>query len=85
MAKRGESGLSLVVGVDKPCGMTSHDVVARCRRIFGERRVGHAGTLDPQASGVLIVCIGPATRLDAYLAGHDTTSGQRDMITPDAG
>lgn len=73
MAKRGESGLSLVVGVDKPCGMTSHDVVARCRRIFGERRVGHAGTLDPQASGVLIVCIGPATRLDAYLAGHDKT------------
>lgn len=69
--KRGESGLSLVVGVDKPSGMTSHDVVNRCRRIFGERRVGHAGTLDPLASGVLAVCVGPATRLDAYLAGHD--------------
>lgn len=69
--RRGDSGLSLVVGVDKPSGMTSHDVVNRCRRIFGERRVGHAGTLDPLASGVLAVCVGPATRLDAYLAGHD--------------
>ncbi len=69
--RRGESGLSLVVGVDKPAGMTSHDVVNRCRRVFGERRVGHAGTLDPLASGVLAVCVGPATRLDAYLAGHD--------------
>lgn len=71
--KRGESGLSLVVGVDKPTGMSSHDVVSRCRRIFGEKRVGHAGTLDPEASGVLIVCVGPATRLDKYLVGHDKT------------
>ena len=69
--KRGESGLSLVVGVDKPSGMTSHDVVNRCRRIFGEKRVGHTGTLDPLASGVLPICIGPATRLGAYLTGHD--------------
>lgn len=69
--KRGTSGLSLVVGVNKPAGMTSHDVVNRCRRIFGERRVGHTGTLDPMATGVLPVCIGPATRLDAYLTGHD--------------
>lgn len=66
-AKRGASGLSLVVGVDKPVGMSSHDVVNRCRRIFGERRVGHTGTLDPLASGAMIVCVGPATRLDAYL------------------
>lgn len=71
MAKRGQSGLSLVVGVDKPSGMTSHDVVSRCRRIFGEKRVGHTGTLDPLASGVLPVCVGPATRLDAYMTGHD--------------
>lgn len=71
MAKRGESGLSLLVAVDKPSGMTSHDVVNRCRRIFGERRVGHTGTLDPLASGVLPICVGPATRLDAYLTGHD--------------
>lgn len=66
-AKRGASGLSLVVGVDKPVGISSHDVVNRCRRIFGERRVGHTGTLDPLASGAMIVCVGPATRLDAYL------------------
>ncbi len=69
--KRGESGLCLVVAVDKPSGMSSHDVVNRCRRIFGERRVGHTGTLDPLASGVLPLCIGPATRLDAYMTGHD--------------
>lgn len=69
--KRGQSGLSLIVGVAKPRGMTSHDVVNRCRSIFGERRVGHTGTLDPMASGVLPVCIGPATRLASYLTGHD--------------
>ena len=64
--KRGASGLSLVVGVDKPLGLSSHDVVNRCRRIFGERRVGHTGTLDPAATGALLVCVGPAARLDAY-------------------
>ena len=69
--KRGESGLSLLVAVDKPVGMSSHDVVNRARRIFGERRVGHTGTLDPMASGVLPLCVGPATRLDQYLTGHD--------------
>lgn len=69
--KRGESGLCLVLAVDKPSGMSSHDVVNRCRRIFGERRVGHTGTLDPLASGVLPICVGPATRLDAYMTGHD--------------
>ncbi|MDP9387794.1 MAG: tRNA pseudouridine(55) synthase TruB, partial [Actinomycetota bacterium] len=52
-----------VVVVDKPAGWTSHDVVARCRRIFGQRRVGHAGTLDPGATGVLVVGLGRATRL----------------------
>lgn len=69
--KRGSSGLSLVVGVNKPAGMSSHDVVNRCRAIFEERRVGHTGTLDPMATGVLPICIGPATRLDAYMVGHD--------------
>lgn len=69
--KRGSTDCSLIVGVNKPTGMTSHDVVNRCRSAFGERRVGHTGTLDPLASGVLPVCIGPATRLDAYLTGHD--------------
>lgn len=69
--KRGESGLSLVLAVDKPVGMSSHDVVNRCRRIFGEKRVGHTGTLDPLASGVLPVCVGPATRLADHLTAHD--------------
>ena len=64
--KRRSSGLSLLVAVDKPAGMTSHDVVNRCRKLFEESRVGHLGTLDPFATGVLPVCIGPATRLDAY-------------------
>ena len=52
-----------LVVVDKPAGWTSHDVVARCRRIFGQKRVGHAGTLDPGATGVLLVGLGQATRL----------------------
>jgi tRNA pseudouridine55 synthase len=51
------------VVVDKPAGLTSHDVVARCRRLLGTRKVGHAGTLDPDATGVLIVGVGRATRL----------------------
>lgn len=60
-----------LVVVDKPQGMTSHDVVARVRRLAGTRRVGHAGTLDPMATGVLLVGIGRATRLLGYLALHD--------------
>ena len=69
--KRGTSGLSFVVGIDKPSGMTSHDVVSRCRRIFGEGRIGHTGTLDPMASGAMAVCVGPATKLSAYVTFHD--------------
>ena len=49
--------------VDKPTGWTSHDVVARVRRLFSERRVGHAGTLDPMATGLLVLALGPSTRL----------------------
>jgi tRNA pseudouridine55 synthase len=52
-----------LVVVDKPAGMTSHDVVGRCRRIFGTRRVGHAGTLDPMATGVLVIGIERATKI----------------------
>ncbi len=55
--------------LDKPAGCTSHDVVARCRRIYGQKRVGHAGTLDPDATGVLLVGLGQATRLLQYLSG----------------
>jgi tRNA pseudouridine55 synthase len=56
-----------LVVVDKEDGWTSHDVVARCRRVFGQRRVGHAGTLDPSATGVLLVGLGRATRLSRFL------------------
>jgi tRNA pseudouridine55 synthase len=52
-----------IVVVDKPAGMTSHDVVGRCRRIFGTRKVGHAGTLDPMATGVLVIGIERATKI----------------------
>jgi len=57
-----------VLIIDKPAGMTSHDVVARVRRTVGERRVGHTGTLDPFATGVLIVLVGRATRLAQFLS-----------------
>jgi len=54
--------------VDKPAGVTSHDVVARCRRLAATRKVGHAGTLDPMATGVLVLGIGRATRLMGYVS-----------------
>jgi len=57
--------------IDKPAGMTSHDVVNAVRRLAGTRRVGHAGTLDPLATGVLLVLVGRATRLSRYLSGAD--------------
>jgi tRNA pseudouridine55 synthase len=61
----GQGGL---IVVDKPAGLTSHDVVSRIRRLAGTRRVGHAGTLDPMATGVLVVGTEKATRLLGYLA-----------------
>src|SRR6266545_4995508 len=57
--------------IDKPAGMTSHDVVARVRKIIGERRVGHTGTLDPFATGVLVILVGRATRLAQFLSGAE--------------
>lgn len=63
--------ISGVMVVDKPSGPTSHDVVQTVRRGTGVRRVGHAGTLDPLASGVLVLCLGSATRLAEYLTQHD--------------
>ena len=66
MARKQANTHGFVV-VDKPPGMTSHDVVARLRRRFNERRVGHSGTLDPDATGVLIVAVGNATRLLQFL------------------
>src|SRR5215217_7678041 len=63
------SVLSGLVIVDKPQGWTSHDVVGRMRRIAGTRKVGHAGTLDPMATGVLVLGINKATRLLTYIVG----------------
>ena len=57
--------------VDKPAGWTSHDVVARARRLVKEKRVGHTGTLDPFATGVLVLLVGRATRLAQFLAGAE--------------
>ena len=60
-----------VLIIDKPVGLTSHDVVARVRRIVRERRVGHTGTLDPFATGVLVILVGRATRLAQFLSGAE--------------
>jgi tRNA pseudouridine55 synthase len=56
--------------IDKPGGWTSHDVVAKARGITGRRRIGHTGTLDPMATGLLVLCLGRATRLVEYLTSH---------------
>ncbi|MEI6437599.1 MAG: tRNA pseudouridine(55) synthase TruB [Candidatus Omnitrophota bacterium] len=60
-----------IIVVDKPSGMTSHDVVARVRRRLNMKRIGHAGTLDPLATGVLIILVGPSTRLFDRFVGFD--------------
>lgn len=62
-----------ILPVDKTPGPTSHDVVDRARRALGVRRIGHTGTLDPFASGLLLLCVGPATRLSEYLTDLDKT------------
>jgi tRNA pseudouridine55 synthase len=71
MAKRRPPVVHGTVVVDKPAGMTSHDIVGRLRKALGERRVGHAGTLDPDATGVLVVGVGRATRLMQWVTGAD--------------
>lgn len=72
MAKRtGTAGPHGIVLIDKPAGWTSHDVVAKARSICRQRRIGHTGTLDPMATGLLVLCLGQATRLVEYMAGHD--------------
>ena len=69
--RRKSSGLEGVLVVDKPPGVTSHDVVQRVRRRLREPRVGHAGTLDPMATGVLVVMVGEATKLARFLTADD--------------
>lgn len=73
MAKKQPQGPSGLMVIDKPAGMSSHDAVSQMRRIAGTRRVGHAGTLDPAATGVLILGINKATKLLTYLVGQDKT------------
>jgi tRNA pseudouridine55 synthase len=75
--------------VDKPAGWTSHDVVGRARRLCRTRRVGHAGTLDPMATGVLVLGVNRGTKLLTFLVGHDkgyaaTVRLGRSTITDDA-
>jgi tRNA pseudouridine55 synthase len=60
-----------IINILKPTGMTSHDVVSRIRRIISQKKVGHAGTLDPNAAGVLIICAGKGTKLSDYLMAFD--------------
>lgn len=60
-----------ILVIDKPAGWTSHDVVAKVRGITRQRRIGHTGTLDPMATGVLVLCLGQATRLVEYMITHD--------------
>ena len=76
-----------IVVVDKPAGITSHDVVGRCRRIFGTRKVGHAGTLDPMATGVLVIGIERATKilglLTATAKSYDATIRLGQSTTTD--
>lgn len=73
MGRRRDKGPTGVLVVDKPAGMTSHDVVDVVRKAAGTRRVGHTGTLDPDATGVLVCCLGRATRLVQYLQASPKT------------
>ncbi len=72
-SKQPDSGVSGCCIIDKPPGMTSHDVVDRLRRALGTRKVGHAGTLDPDATGVLVLGVGKATKLLQFVSGADKT------------
>ncbi|MFN3705122.1 MAG: tRNA pseudouridine(55) synthase TruB [Thermoflexales bacterium] len=62
--------LSGLLVIDKPAGLSSHDVVAAARKLFHQQRIGHGGTLDPLATGVLVLCLGQATRLSEYVMGE---------------
>ena len=78
-AGRGRNGsVSGIVNIDKPSGVTSMDVVRRIKRSSGQKRVGHGGTLDPIATGVIPVCIGQATRMMEYVIEH--TKEYRGLI-----
>ena len=69
--RKGDSGLTGILLIDKEPGWTSHDVVARSRRLTGQRRIGHTGALDPMATGLLVLCLGRATRLVEYMMASE--------------
>jgi tRNA pseudouridine55 synthase len=71
MARRAPEWPAGILLIDKPQGWTSHDVVAKARGICRQRRIGHTGTLDPMATGLLVLCLGRATRLVEYMAAHE--------------
>lgn len=71
MARRSPDWPAGILLIDKPPGWTSHDVVAKARGICRQRRIGHTGTLDPMATGLLVLCLGYATRLVEYMTRHD--------------
>ena len=73
MARRKPATVHGLLAIDKPAGITSHDVVDRVRRLLHERKVGHSGTLDPDATGVMVVGVGYVTRLMQFLSGMDKT------------
>ena len=90
MARPAPDGPDGLLIVDKPAAMTSHDVVTRVRRLAGTRKVGHAGTLDPMVTGVLVLGTGRATRLLTFLVGCDkdytaTIRLGQGTVTDDAG
>ena len=78
-----EVGPTGICIVDKPAGWTSHDVVGKARRLLGTRRVGHAGTLDPMATGVLVLGVGRATKLLTFITGVDKTYEARIVLGSD--
>lgn len=78
--RRSASDLDGVLIVDKPAGPTSHDVVQAVRRVLGQHRVGHTGTLDPPATGVLVVCLGRAAKLVPYLQAGRKTYAARMVL-----
>lgn len=77
--KRGASGFSMVVGINKEAGHSSHSTLGKLKRALGESRVGHAGTLDPFATGVLVALVGPAARLSNYIVS-DAKSYVADIV-----
>ena len=61
----------VILKINKPNGFTSHDVVAKLRKLLKTKKIGHCGTLDPMATGVLPVCVGKATKISEYIMGQD--------------